>query len=81
MVGDYYVSMETIITDINEDVPEHVLFHWYDYFLEDGHNMNYQTWLNFDKVEHEIHFKNLHNKVEQTKHIFLGKIEKTCFKF
>ena len=76
MVGDYYFSMETIITDINEDVPEHVLFQWYDYSLEDGCNMNYQTWLNFDKEEHEKYLENLHKKVEQTEQIFLDKVGK-----
>ena len=33
-IADYFVSMETIITDINTDAPEEEFLKWYDYCLE-----------------------------------------------
>lgn len=44
-VGDYYVSMENIILDIEEEIPESEFFEWYDWTLKDGHNWTYKTWL------------------------------------
>lgn len=76
MIGDYYFSIETILTDINENIPEHVLFQYYDDSLKDGYNMNYRTWLKIDKKEYSEYLENLHNKVEQTKQIFLDEVEK-----
>ena len=44
-IGDYFVSMRTIITDIEEDVPEHKFFEWYDWSLKDGNDSSYKAWL------------------------------------
>jgi hypothetical protein len=48
-IGDYYVDMSTIRTDIDEDVPEEEWLRYYDYCLRVGEfNMtapNYDHWL------------------------------------
>lgn len=45
LIGDYFVGMDSIITDIEEDTPEDEFIKWYDWTLMDGNNMNYSTWL------------------------------------
>ena len=48
-IGDYFVSMETIITDIDWEVPEEEFLKWYDYCLETGflgcETPSYKSWI------------------------------------
>ena len=52
-MNDYVVSIDTIIVDMNLDVPKDVFVQYYDYVTdylhsssdEDEMPMNYQTWL------------------------------------
>lgn len=48
-VGDIFVGMQTIITDIEMDAPEEEFIKWYDYYLEAyefGFNTpNFESWL------------------------------------
>lgn len=41
-VGDYFIGMETIITDIEMDAPEKEFGEWYFYIL-DAHEFNFST--------------------------------------
>ena len=45
VIGDYFVSMEDIIVDIEQNVPEEKFLEYYDWSLNDGCNWNYETWL------------------------------------
>lgn len=49
LCGDYYVSMPTIITDIDHDAPEAEFLKWYDYNLEAREygfvTPNFESWL------------------------------------
>lgn len=49
LCGDYYVSMTTIITDIEMDAPETEFYKWYDYNLEASEygfaTPNFESWL------------------------------------
>lgn len=47
--GDYFVDMQDIITDIEQDAPNGEFENWYEYCF-DAHNLglttpNYQSWL------------------------------------
>lgn len=49
VIGDYYVDMRTIITDLDMCAPEEEFLSWYDYCLE-AHDLgidspNYSSWL------------------------------------
>jgi hypothetical protein len=48
-VGDIFVGMQTIITDIEHDAPEEEFIKWYDYNLEAGEygfvTPNFESWL------------------------------------
>ena len=49
-IGDYFVDMRDIITDIERDAPNGEYESWYDYCF-DAHNLgltapNYSSWLN-----------------------------------
>lgn len=41
-VGDYFIGMETIITDIEMDAPENEFSDWY-YYNIDAHEFNFPT--------------------------------------
>lgn len=56
MVGDFFVSMETIITDIETDAPEEKFIQWYDYSLTDVACLNYKTWLKLDDPKEHVQF-------------------------
>ena len=75
IVGDYFVSMRDIITDIEEDVPEEKFLQYYDWCLEDGHNWNYKTWLrnqNPEKIlEDEKRLVELSERIKELKKQFL----------
>lgn len=47
--SDYFISMEDIRYDIDNDIPEDVFFKWYDYSLElhelDLNNVNYSSYV------------------------------------
>lgn len=49
LCGDYYVSMPTIIVDIDHDAPETEFYKWYDYNLEAREygfvTPNFESWL------------------------------------
>jgi hypothetical protein len=49
LCGDYYVTMPTIITDIEMDAPEEEFIKWYDYNLVANHfgfaTPNFDSWL------------------------------------
>ena len=49
LCGDYYVTMSTIITDIEHDAPEAEFYKWYDYNLEAREygfvTPNFESWL------------------------------------
>ena len=49
LCGDYYVSMSTIIIDIEHDAPEAEFYKWYDYNLEAREygfvTPNFESWL------------------------------------
>lgn len=49
LCGDYYVSMPTIIADIENDAPEAEFYKWYDYNLEASKygfvTPNFKSWL------------------------------------
>ena len=44
-IGDYFVSIEDIIVDIEQNIPEEKFLEYYDWSLNDGCNWNYETWL------------------------------------
>lgn len=74
--GDFFVSMETIITDIEQNVPENMFIKWYDYCMICPENsLNYKTWLKLDDEEDaDIKFKNknvvnLNNMLEKIKEL------------
>lgn len=69
IVGDFYVSMETILTDINEDIPKNLFIQWYDYSLGDGCDMSYDTWLkiNYKKIDREKEFEEMSKELECSK--------------
>lgn len=50
MVGDFFVGMDTIVTDINEDAPEEEFFKWYDWLMDKDFNMTFSTWLKKDSI-------------------------------
>lgn len=47
--GDFFVGMQTIITDIEMDAPEEAFIEWYDYNLDaskfDFPTPNFESWL------------------------------------
>lgn len=66
MVGDYFVSMDTILVDINNDAPEEEFLKWYDYSLtcDDDYCMNFSTWLKKDKPK-EVKIKQSTTMIEE----------------
>lgn len=71
MVGDFFISLETIIVDIEEDVPEEKFIQWYDWSMGEGCNARYSLWLkqsnpNYLK-EQEVSFVELSAKIEAAK--------------
>lgn len=44
-VGDYCLSMETIIVDIEENAPKNKFIEYFDFKFDSSHNYNYRTWL------------------------------------
>lgn len=50
LIGDYFVDMQTILTDIDMDAPEEEWWNWYDYSLETSEvglpdKCNFKSWL------------------------------------
>jgi len=43
--GDYFFSIETIIFDIENEVPKRYLFSWYDFMLETENKINYKSFI------------------------------------
>lgn len=75
VIGDFFISMRDIITDIEEDVPEEKFLEYYDWCLEDGHNWNYKTWLKGGPTPLENYAMNL----KEVKRCLQESIEKdTC---
>lgn len=77
-VGDFFVNMQTIITDIEMDAPEEEFLKWYDYNLvanEFGFTTpNFESWLRgcprvpqetFDKLE--AYKKHLEDAIKEEK--------------
>ena len=70
IIGDFFVSMETIITDIEENVHKDEFLKWYDWSLEDGNNWNYLTWLrnkNQSLLDNEKRLHELSEKIQEFK--------------
>ena len=50
MIGDYFVDMQTILTDIDMNAPEKEWWEWYDYSIETAEvglpeKCNFKSWL------------------------------------
>jgi len=50
LIGDLYVDLQDMITDLNNNAPKEEFLKWYDYSLEvyqlGLNNVNYKSWLN-----------------------------------
>ena len=82
-VSDYYIDMETIVSDINMDAPVDEFTKWYDYNLRAskfGRTVNFKSWLKgcpvvsneiLDKVD-ELNEKirTFENEIQQIKNNF-----------
>ena len=75
VIGDYFVSMRTIVTDIEDDIPEHKFFEWYDWSLEDGNDLSFKAWLNPYK-EDVIHEKT--QKIKELTDEFNSFLDEIC---
>lgn len=63
LIGDYYVSINTIRTDIDMNAPEEEFIKWYDYCL-DAHEFNivqpnFDSWLRGCPITSEQTFERL----------------------
>lgn len=82
-IGDYFVDMPTIITDIDMEAPEEEFWKWYEYtaevdLLELPDNCNYKAWLRGCPRYSEEAFERiraLRNKVDEAKRILKEAIE------
>lgn len=55
LIGDFFVGMETIITDINEDAPEDEFIKWYDGQMnDDSCIMNFHAWLRRNEPKEKV---------------------------
>ena len=83
MVGDYYVDMQTILTDIDKDAPEEAWLGWYDYqlevqMLELPKQCNFRSWIHgCPRYSEETlaRFRALHNEVERAKRRLMEAVE------
>lgn len=71
MIGDYFVSMDTIVIDIEQNVPEHVFLQYYNWVIENEKNINYDLWLRYNTGETPIS----NSKIEEAMHHFTQAIE------
>lgn len=71
MIGDYFVSMDTIVIDIEQNVPEHVFLQYYNWVIENEKNINYDLWLRYNTGETPIS----NSKIEEAIHHFTQAIE------
>lgn len=83
-VGDEFVSMDTIIADIDTQAPENAFYEWYDYcyrlhmISDEITTPNYRSWLRGcpRKSEEEIAaLEEAHKRVEAARQALMKEIE------
>jgi len=81
LVGDYYVGMDTIKTDIDMDAPEEEFLKWYDYNIEAGDfnltTPNFESWLRGCPRTSPETFKKLRGMREELKTLINEERERT----